>query len=76
MDDRSISRQYRWKVKGRLAVLDYAASHSIKPAARFALDRKTIRAWGTRARKAGCSSTTRSSPTARSIASPIARTRS
>ena len=54
MEDRSISRQYRWKVKGRLAVLDYAASHGIKPAAaRFALDRKMIRAWRTCAHKAG-----------------------
>ena len=54
MEDRSISRQYRWRVKGRLAVLDYAASHGIKPAAaRFDLDRKTIRAWRTRAREAG-----------------------
>src|SRR5262249_8651965 len=54
MGNRSISRQYRWKVKGRLAVLDYAASHGVKPAAaRFDLDRKTIRAWRTRACEAG-----------------------
>ena len=46
MVDRSISRQHRWKVKGRLAVLDYAAQHRVKPAAsRIGLDRKTIRAW-------------------------------
>jgi len=31
--DRSISRPYRWKVKGRLAVLEYAAQHGVKPAA-------------------------------------------
>src|SRR5262245_43708146 len=54
MAGRSISRQYRWKVKGRLAVLDYAAQHWVKPAAaRFDLDRKTIRAWRSRAREAG-----------------------
>lgn len=54
MIDRSISRQYQWKVKGRLAVLDYAALHGVKPAAaRFGLNRKTIRAWRTRAREAG-----------------------
>ena len=27
MVDRSISRPHRWKVKGRLAVLEYAAQH-------------------------------------------------
>ena len=54
MIDRSISRQYRWKVKSRLAVREYADVHGIKPAAtRFGLDRKTIRAWRTRAREAG-----------------------
>ena len=41
-------------MKGRLAVLEYAAQHGVKPAAaRFALDRKTIRAWRQRAREAG-----------------------
>ena len=46
MIDRSISRAYRWKVQGRLAVLDYAAVHGVKPAAaRFGLDRKTVRQW-------------------------------
>src|SRR5262245_19686655 len=54
MVDRSISRQHRWKVKGRLAVLEYAAEYGVKPAAaRFDLDRKTIRAWRERARDAG-----------------------
>jgi len=54
MADRSISRQYRWKVKGRLAVLEYAAHHGVKPAAaQFDLDRKTIRAGRERAREAG-----------------------
>jgi hypothetical protein len=33
MIDRSISRQYRWKVKSRLAVLEYAGVHGVKPAA-------------------------------------------
>ena len=54
MIDRSISKQYRWKVKSRLAVLEYVNVHGLKPAAtRFALDRKTIRAWRDRAREAG-----------------------
>src|SRR5262245_4145956 len=54
MVDRSISRQYRWKVKSRLAVLEYVGMHGAKPAAsRFGLDRKTIRAWRTRARTGG-----------------------
>ena len=44
MIDRSISRAYRWKVQGRLAVLEYAAVHGLKPtAARLGLDRKTVR---------------------------------
>ena len=29
MIDRAISRQYRWKVKSRLAVLEYAALHGL-----------------------------------------------
>ena len=54
MIDRSISRAYGWKVQGRLAVLDYAAGHGVKPAAaRFGLDRKTVRRWRDRAREAG-----------------------
>jgi len=54
MIDRSISKQYRWKVKSRLAVLEYVHVHGLKPAAtRFALDRKTIRAWRDQAREAG-----------------------
>lgn len=54
MLDRSISRRYRWKVQGRLAVLEYAASHGIRPAAaRFGLDRKTVRAWRARFREVG-----------------------
>ena len=54
MLDRSISKQYRWKVKSRLAVLEYVNVHGLKPtAARFGLDRKTIRAWRDRARAAG-----------------------
>ena len=31
MIERRISARYRWKVKGRLAVLDYAAVHGVKP---------------------------------------------
>ena len=54
MTDRSIRKQYRWKVKSRLAVLEYANVHGIKPAAtRFGLDRKTVRDWRERAREAG-----------------------
>jgi transposase len=54
MLDRSISRRYRWKVQGRLAVLDYAAIYGIRPAAaRFGLDRKTVRAWRARFREVG-----------------------
>jgi transposase len=54
MIDRSISKPYRWKVKSRLAVLEYVNVHGLKPAAtRFGLDRKTIREWRTRAREAG-----------------------
>ena len=57
MIDRSISRGYRWKVQGRLAVLKYAAVHGVKPAAaRFSLDRKTVRQWRDRAREAGAAS--------------------
>ena len=49
-----ISRKHRWKVQGRLAVLEYAAAHGLKPAAeRFALDRKTVREWRDRAKAAG-----------------------
>jgi transposase len=52
--NRSINRQYRWKVKSRLAVLEYAAIHGVKPTAtRFGIDRKTIRTWRTRAQEAG-----------------------
>jgi transposase InsO family protein len=54
MLDRSISRRYRWKVQGRLAVLDYAATYGIRPAAaRFGLDRKTVRAWRARFKEVG-----------------------
>jgi transposase len=54
MIDRSISKQYRWKVKSRLAVLEYVNVHGLKPAAtRFGLDRKTIREWRGRARETG-----------------------
>jgi transposase InsO family protein len=54
MSDRSISRRDRWKVQGRLAVVKYAEVHGIKPAAaRFGLDRKTVRQWRDRARGKG-----------------------
>jgi transposase InsO family protein len=54
MLDRSVSRRYRWKVQGRMAVLEYVGVHGIRPAAaRFGLDRKTIRAWRTRLGEAG-----------------------
>ena len=49
-----ISRKHRWKVQGRVAVLEYAAAHGLKPAAeRFGLDRKTVREWRDRAKAAG-----------------------
>lgn len=74
MVDRSISRQHRWKVKARLAVLDYAAQHGVKPAAsRFGLDRKTIRAWRRRAREADAVGVVPRYPTCRardSVTSP------
>src|SRR5581483_6253448 len=57
MTDRSISKQYRWKVKSRLAVLEYASVHGLKPAAtRFGLrpqDRSGVAGPGTRGRAAG-----------------------
>ncbi len=54
MIDRSIPRHYRWKVRERLAALAYVAEHGLKPAARrFALDRKTVRAWRDRWRAHG-----------------------
>lgn len=49
-----ISRKHRWKVQGRVAVLEYASTHGLKPAAeRFGLDRKTVREWRDRAKAAG-----------------------
>lgn len=49
-----ISRKHRWKVQGRVAVLEYASGHGRKPAAeRFGLDRKTVREWRDRAKAAG-----------------------
>jgi hypothetical protein len=46
----NVKRQYRWTVRRRLAVLAYVDAHSLKGASRhFGLDRKTIRAWRTRA---------------------------
>jgi transposase len=51
---RSISRRYRWKVQGRLAALKYTAAYGIRPAAaRFGLDRKTVRAWRARFKEVG-----------------------
>ena len=45
MIDRSISKQYRWTVKSRLAVLEYVGVYGIKPAAaRFGLDQVAERA--------------------------------
>jgi len=49
MRNADIPRQYRWKVRERLAIVEYAVSHGLKPAAaRFQLDRKTVRTWRTR----------------------------
>jgi transposase len=53
-EPQQISRKHRWKVQGRVAVLEYASAHGLKPAAeRFGLDRKTVREWRDRAKAAG-----------------------
>ena len=50
----SIPARYRLKVKQRLAILEYASSHSLLAASRrFAMNRKTIREWRTRYRAKG-----------------------
>jgi transposase-like protein len=42
----AISSRYRLRVKQRLAIVEYAVRHGIKPASRrFGLERKTIRRW-------------------------------
>jgi transposase len=49
-----IPPRYRLRVKQRLAVVEYAIAHGIKPASRrFALERKTIRRWRDRWRAKG-----------------------
>lgn len=54
VEPQEIGRKHRWKVQGRVAVLEYVAAHGIKPAAeRFGLDRKTVREWRDRAKVAG-----------------------
>jgi DNA-binding transcriptional regulator LsrR (DeoR family) len=54
MSQPQISRQYRWKVQARLAVLEYVTGHGLKAAAeRFGLDRKTVREWRNRAKADG-----------------------
>ena len=54
MRNRDIPRRYRWTVRERLAIVEYAVSHGLKPAAaRFDLDRKTIRTWRARWRAKG-----------------------
>ena len=68
MIDRAISPRYRWKVKGRLAVVESATLHGVSPAAaRLGLDRKTVRAWRDRAREAGAAGLV---PRGASVASP------
>ncbi len=53
-EPQQISRKHRWKVQGRVAVLEYASAHGLKPAAeRFGLDRKTVREWRDRAKAGG-----------------------
>jgi transposase len=53
-DPEQMSRKHRWQVQGRMAVLEYASAHGLKPAAeRFGLDRKTVRQWRDRAKAAG-----------------------
>jgi transposase len=42
----AIPARYRLRVKQRLAIVEYAVKHGIKPASRrFGLERKTIRRW-------------------------------
>src|SRR5262245_47543197 len=54
MSQPQMSRQYRWKVQVRLAVLEYVTAHGLKAAAeRFGLDRKTVREWRDRTRADG-----------------------
>src|SRR5215472_16532149 len=54
MSQPQISREYRWKVQARLAVLEYVTAHGLKAAAeRFGLDRKTVREWRDRAKADG-----------------------
>jgi transposase len=44
--DPRIPKQYRWRVRQRWVILEYAATSSLKAAARrFDIDRKTIRLW-------------------------------
>jgi transposase-like protein len=46
MKTSGIPSRYRLRVKQRLAILEYAVKHGIKPASRrFGLERKTIRRW-------------------------------
>jgi transposase InsO family protein len=50
----AIPSRYRLRVKQRLAVVQYAAAHGIKPASRhFGLERKTIQRWRARWRADG-----------------------
>jgi transposase len=49
-----IPSRYRLRVKQRLAIVEYAVKHGIKPASRrFGLERKTIRRWRDRWRTGG-----------------------
>jgi transposase len=49
-----IPARYRLKVKQRLAIVQWAMEHGIKPASeRFGLDRKTVREWRDRYRAKG-----------------------
>jgi transposase len=50
----AIPSRYRLRVKQRLAIVEYAVKHGIKPASRrFGLERKTIRRWRDSWRSAG-----------------------
>jgi transposase len=50
----SIPAKYRLRVKQRLAIVEWAMEHGIKPAGeRFGLDRKTVREWRDRYRAKG-----------------------
>jgi len=54
MNDLCVPGQYRARVEQRIAVVEYATAHGIKPAGRhFGLARRTVRTWLRRWKAAG-----------------------